>query len=143
VYSLDGATLPSGSNVAITIPGLADYSVTSLEMASADGEPVTVTRKSLGLVPSDFQLAQNYPNPFNPETKIEFSLPTAGLTTVTVYDALGRTVTTLVSDQLDAGHHSVIWNGTNERGDAVASGVYFYRLQTSMGSVSRKMMLLK
>jgi hypothetical protein len=143
VYSLDGATLPSGDNVAITIPGLEHYDVTSMEMASADGEPVTVTRKSLGLVPEDFQLAQNYPNPFNPETKIEFSLPAAGMVTLTVYDALGRTVTTLVSDQLEAGHHSVTWRGTNERGEAVASGVYFYRLQTNSGSVSRKMMLLK
>lgn len=143
VYSLQGAEMSSGLQTVLTIPGLQDYTIMALDLASSDGEPINITRKSVGLIPSNYRLEQNYPNPFNPSTRIEFSLPQAGNITLTIYDALGRTVRRLASGMTEAGQHAVVWNGSNEQGQAVSSGVYFYRLETANGSYSRKMVLLK
>jgi uncharacterized delta-60 repeat protein len=93
--------------------------------------------------PSEFELSQNYPNPFNPSTKIEFNLVKSGFVTLQIYDILGRKVRTLVSEELSSGYKSVIWDGKNEEGDAVASGVYFYQLKVGDFSEPKKMLLLK
>jgi uncharacterized delta-60 repeat protein len=93
--------------------------------------------------PSQFDLSQNYPNPFNPSTKIEFTLAKSGLVTLEIYDVLGRRVRTLVSEELSAGYKSVIWDGKNEDGNEVASGVYFYQLKVGDSSEPKKMLLLK
>jgi flagellar hook assembly protein FlgD len=135
--------MSSGMQTVLTIPGLKNYTITALDLASSDGGPVNVTRKSVGLLPGSYRLEQNYPNPFNPSTRIEFSLPQSGNVTLTIYDALGRTVRQLVSGMTEAGQHAVVWNGSNEQGQAVSSGVYFYRLETTNGSYSRKMVLVK
>ncbi len=89
-------------------------------------------------VPSDFALEQNYPNPFNPVTKINFSLPKAEYVKLTIYDALGREIETLVSENLNPGTYQAEWNGSN-----YASGVYFYRLQAGSYSETKSMMLVK
>jgi len=94
-------------------------------------------------VPAQVQLAQNYPNPFNPETTIRFSVPKRQEVTLAVYDLLGRQVTTLVSKQMNAGEHTVTWSGTDNNGQPVASGVYFYRLNTKDETRLRKMILLR
>jgi hypothetical protein len=93
--------------------------------------------------PSEFDLSQNYPNPFNPSTKIEFTLARSGFVTLQIYDTLGRKVRTLVSEELSSGYKSVIWDGKNEDGDEVASGVYFYQLKVGDFSEPKKMLLLK
>lgn len=93
--------------------------------------------------PRGATLAQNTPNPFNPITEIAFALDQGDRIALHVYDATGRLVTTLVSGDLPAGRHSVIWNGTNDTGELVASGVYRYVLNTSDGRTSRSMVLLK
>ena len=93
--------------------------------------------------PSEFDLSQNYPNPFNPSTKIEFTLAKSGFVTLQIYDTLGRKVRTLVSEELSSGYKSVIWDGKNEDGEAVASGVYFYQLKVGDFSEPKKMLLLK
>ncbi|HSQ75223.1 MAG TPA: FlgD immunoglobulin-like domain containing protein, partial [Bacteroidota bacterium] len=81
-------------------------------------------------IPTRFALDQNYPNPFNPTTTIRFGLPSAASVRLTVYDALGREVTTLIdNEERAAGYVSVVWNGQNSSGARVASGVYFYRIQ--------------
>ena len=81
-------------------------------------------------IPTRFSLDQNYPNPFNPATTIRFGLPAAASVRLTVYDALGREVTTLIdNEERAAGYVSVTWNGLNSTGARVASGVYFYRIQ--------------
>lgn len=89
-------------------------------------------------VPSDFSLYQNYPNPFNPVTTISFTLPSAAFTTLTVFDLLGRTVTELVSERMDAGPHSVTFNG-----NISPSGVYFYQLRSGMHLETKKMVLVR
>ena len=93
------------------------------------------------LSPSSFALGQNYPNPFNPTTRIQFSLPNVGTlhaTSLRVYDVLGREVATLVNDVMNPGNHEVTFNGNN-----LASGMYYYRLQTAGFIDTRRMMLVK
>jgi hypothetical protein len=93
--------------------------------------------------PSEFDLSQNYPNPFNPTTKIEFTLTKSGFVTLEIYDVLGRKVRILVSEELSSGYKSVIWDGKNDDGESVASGVYFYQLKVGDFSEPKKMLLLK
>ena len=94
-------------------------------------------------LPKQYGLDQNYPNPFNPSTEISFSLPKSGEARVEVVNALGQTVKTLVSGLQSAGNHRVTWDGTDERGQAVSSGVYFYRIVSGEFNASKKMILLK
>jgi hypothetical protein len=94
-------------------------------------------------IPSRFELTQNYPNPFNPTTTIAFSLAEAGPVQLSVYDVSGRLVKTLLNRNMQAKRHTVDWNGTDSRGNPVASGVYFYRLNTGRFSSTRKMLILK
>ncbi len=85
----------------------------------------------------------NYPNPFNPDTKICFSLKDAGQVKLTVYNIKGEKVKTLVDQQMDPDFYEILWNGDDEQEKAVASGVYFYRLQTQDYCKTRKCILLK
>lgn len=98
---------------------------------------------STAAIPLEYHLQQNYPNPFNPSTQISFTLPTEVEVTVVVYNMLGQTVATLVDETLPTGSHTVVWDGTDDSGQAVATGVYFYRLQTDEFSQSLKMVLIK
>ncbi|MBD3340003.1 MAG: T9SS type A sorting domain-containing protein [Candidatus Lokiarchaeota archaeon] len=91
--------------------------------------PFTSMRSSIVSIPTKYYLSQNYPNPFNPETKINFQIPKSGKVTVKIYDILGREVKTLVDDFYYAGNYNISWDGSDELGNSVASGVYFYQLQ--------------
>jgi len=95
------------------------------------------------ILPKEYSLAQNSPNPFNPSTNIQFDLPKAGNTKLTVYNVLGQTVRTLFDEELPAGKHSVIFDGRDENGGNIASGIYFYRLDSENYTQSKKMILLK
>jgi hypothetical protein len=86
---------------------------------------------------------ENYPNPFNPQTTISFRTTTAGPARLTVYNVLGRRVATLLDRYLTPGDQTVVWDGTDEAGHQVASGVYLYLLQAGDAVESRKMLLLK
>ncbi len=93
--------------------------------------------------PGTFQLSQNYPNPFNPLTNMEFGIGNAEWVKLTVYDVLGRKVRTLVNERKLPGTYTVQWNGTNDAGQPVASGVYLYRLQAANHTLVRKMLLIR
>lgn len=99
---------------------------------------ITGVEQLPGDIPKEFELAQNYPNPFNPATSIEFSVPEKGQVTLRVYDILGREVETLVNDVLLAGKHRALFDATR-----LASGTYFYRLQSGNFIDTKKMILLK
>ena len=101
-------------------------------------DPTDVDDPDLAILPDRVSLAQNYPNPFNPTTTIAFSLPARSRVRLDVIDILGRTVDGLDLGQLSGGDHHIEYNATG-----LASGVYFYRLETDHGSQTRKMMLLK
>ena len=98
---------------------------------------ITTKVIDLGTMPSAYALMQNFPNPFNPTTTIRYDLPRATKVSLKVYDVLGREVATLAHDHLNAGHYQVQWNAN------VASGIYFYRLQTEEFVETKKMILLK
>ncbi|MFA4958394.1 MAG: T9SS type A sorting domain-containing protein [Candidatus Cloacimonas sp.] len=88
-------------------------------------------------------LENNYPNPFNPSTTIRYSLEKNTPCKIEVYNLRGQRVNTLVNEVKTKGHHSVVWNGRDDKGRSVASGVYFYKLSTSRKSLTKKMLLLK
>jgi len=96
-----------------------------------------------GTLPATYTLAQNYPNPFNPTTTIKYSLARRADVEITVYNLLGQRVRTLVDEQKGMGHHSIIWNGDNDNGEEVSTGIYFYRIKTDDFISSKKMLLLK
>jgi hypothetical protein len=123
------------------------YYVTAV-YGSYESEPsneVTLehTEVDLNIVPLTTYLKGNHPNPFNPETRISFALSSASETVVQIYNIRGENVRTLINEQLDAGHHSVIWNGTDDNDRSVASGIYFYKFKTDNFNETRKMLLLK
>ncbi len=95
------------------------------------------------LLPKKFELYNNYPNPFNPTTTISYDLPVATHVSVEIYNVLGQVVTCLIDENQSAGHYQVIWDSKDGNGDAVASGMYFYRIKTDQFVNSKKMILLK
>jgi hypothetical protein len=88
-------------------------------------------------------LAQNHPNPFNPSTRIRYSLSRSGPVRLSIFDERGRLVRNLVDEPRGPGRHQAIWNGTDERGRRVASGVYHYVLRADGQELRRKMVLVK
>ena len=105
--------------------------------------PTSVTEAGGRILPADYLLSQNQPNPFNPVTSVRFALPRGSEVRLTVFDVTGRVVRTLVDEELPAGYHETSWDGRSDSGQRVASGVYFYRLETAEFSATRKMTLLK
>jgi hypothetical protein len=99
--------------------------------------------QNINLSPTEYNLSQNYPNPFNPETRIQFGLPERGYVRLNVYNMLGQVVAVLVNGELPAGTKEVIWNGKDQNGRSVTSGVYFYRLETPQGAIAKKLTLVK
>ncbi len=89
------------------------------------------------------ELKANYPNPFNPTTTISFSLVNAGDVTLKVFNSKGQLVKTLIDREMVATDHNVVWHGNDDNGNAVSSGIYFYRMQAKGFSSTQKMMLLK
>jgi hypothetical protein len=96
-----------------------------------------------GKLPKVNSLAQNFPNPFNPSTTIKFDLKDKGFVTLKVYNVAGELVRTLVNGMKDAGAYTIPWNGMNDRGGAVASGIYFYKMETKDFSQTKKMVMLR
>jgi len=95
------------------------------------------------VLPADFLLYQNFPNPFNPETTIKFSLKKNADIKLVVYNMLGQKVRTLIDKKMTAGSHSAIWNGQDDGGNLMASGIYYYRLESDAFSLAQKMVLVK
>lgn len=93
--------------------------------------------------PTAMTLMQNYPNPFNPTTHISFSLPQTQHVRLSIYNMRGQLVKTLVNEKLKAGQNTLTWDGKDNRGNPVATGIYSYRIQSNGQSISRKMMLMK
>ena len=95
-------------------------------------------------VPDNFELSQNFPNPFNPSTVINYSLPKTSEVSLIVYDILGNEIRTLVNEaKKNSGSYSVMWDGTNDAGMKVSSGVYYYKIKTGNFVQVRKMLLIK
>lgn len=93
--------------------------------------------------PVKFNLAENYPNPFNPSTTIRFSIPDATNVELAIFNLKGQRIKTLASGEMNSGNHSIVWNGLDDNGRPVASGVYLYKLRGGSQTMTRKMMLMK
>ena len=108
----------------------------------SDGEffsAIAKVRVPLGEV----TLYQNYPNPFNPSTTIAFYLPKPARTVLTIYDAQGKRVVELLDENMSYGKHEIHWDGRNDQGNPVSTGVYFYRFQADKKVVTKKLTVLK
>lgn len=95
------------------------------------------------ILPTSYSVAQNYPNPFNASTVIRYSLPEQARVKIEIYNILGQKVKTLVDEVQTAGYKTVEWNGTNAQNRTVASGVYFYKINTGKYSEVKQMTMLK
>jgi hypothetical protein len=108
------------------------------------GKDEFVQAKLNDLLPKEYSLDQNFPNPFNPSTTISFTLPVQSHITLKVYNITGQQVKSLLAKNMDAGIHYIRWDGKDDRGAKVASGLYIYHMRTATGKhFSGKMVLLK
>jgi hypothetical protein len=105
--------------------------------------PPTSVRDGMGSLPTKFKLYFNYPNPFNPTTTIKFDIPKSSLVRLEVYNVLGVLVKTLVDEQKEQGSYSVAWDGMDNSGTQISSGLYFYKLTTEKGCRTNKAILIK
>jgi len=105
-------------------------------------DPNSIENNNLNPIPQSFSLQQNYPNPFNPSTIIKWQQPETGLVTLKIYDVLGREVTTIVNEELQAGEYEVEFSTTGG-GDGLSSGIYFYQLKSGNYIETKKMVLLR
>ena len=124
------------------------YKVSAIDVHGNESDcavlrPEDVTGAETPDVPEASYLSQNFPNPFNPATRIAFGLEAPANVRLRVYDAAGRLVRTLSDGSRSAGHYTEIWDGRNARGELVASGVYFYRLEVGPFTQTRKMILAR
>ena len=94
-------------------------------------------------IPSIFSLSQNYPNPFNPITKLDYNLPLRSKVNISIYNVLGQEIKTLVNEVKEYGYHSTTWNGQDNLGRDMSSGVYFARIISQGFTKTRKMLLVK
>ncbi|UCD17712.1 MAG: T9SS type A sorting domain-containing protein, partial [Candidatus Zixiibacteriota bacterium] len=145
VYGEEGQQIPAGTNHFLIVDNSVTFKIREVQFSSAYGTMLgSVFKEDLAeLVPHGFELHQNHPNPFNPATEISFELPRTSRVTLAVYNLLGQEIATLIDRELQAGRHAVIWNGRDESGRKVSSGVYLYRIQADEFSKSKKMILLK
>jgi len=119
-------------------------SVGSIFIDDAQHDFTTPVENEIEVLPKEYVLDQNYPNPFNPSTIINFNLPEAVNVKMEIFNIIGEKVVTLILDQeYKAGRHSVQWNGKNQNGNQVPSGIYLYKFQSNNFSAVKKMMLLK
>ncbi len=108
-----------------------------------EGQNTTGVKDETTTIPKKYELFQNYPNPFNPSTTIKFAVAKAGQVQLIVYDLLGRKVKTLFNENTHVGYHTIVWDGTNDYGSKVATGIYFYQLRAGSVQLTHKMILLK
>ena len=95
------------------------------------------------VTPADFALLQNYPNPFNPRTTIPFAVHSPVHTTLRIYNVRGQLVKTLVDEEMETGRHSMLWDGRDDKGKQLASGIYFFKLTAGLYHQVQKMVLLR
>ena len=125
------------------------YIVSAVDVHENHGEysevlTITVLDVDVNLgLPNVFAIHQNYPNPFNPITKINYDLPEDALVSINVFDLMGRSIKTLVSEKISAGFNSTLWDATNDYGESVSAGMYIYTIQAGDFKQTKKMLLLK
>ena len=135
----------TGTSLDVSGAGYAFYFVTATDFSGNEGRPAAInTLTGVGGAPESYVLSiSSYPNPFNPATMVRYTLPSRSRITIAVYDLRGARIAMLVDREMEAGAHTIEWNGRDNRGNSVGSGVYFARLMSPAGQRSYKMTLLK
>jgi hypothetical protein len=143
--AMAGLTPLTDGSIAVIKLGLKNpESVVSVNGSTKMNDEVSATMSAkVREIPADFSLSQNYPNPFNPTTNIKYGLSTDSRVSLVVYNILGQAVRTLVSADQEAGIYNVKWDGTNDFGSRVSSGIYIYRITAGNFVSTIKMNLLK
>ncbi|NMC43023.1 MAG: T9SS type A sorting domain-containing protein [candidate division Zixibacteria bacterium] len=144
-YGWSGAVTPTMTGYTFT-PADRNYTAVLSDQINQDFMPSIATDvddETGDPLPDRFAVAQNHPNPFNPSTVIEYAVPKQARVTIAVFDVLGRWVRTLVDDVQPAGWHQVVWDGADQAGSGISTGIYFYRLQADGYTQTRKMVLMK
>lgn len=149
-YALVLETTDTQYNETFTLQGIYKFYIT-VKYLNVDGSPSDIMNVPFPYVSNPqseipgliTKLENNYPNPFNPTTTIAFSLAKPGRTSLVVYNLKGQIVKRLVSGDLNAGNHKVVWDGRDSLNRSVASGMYFYRLESGSYRSTRKMLLMK
>jgi hypothetical protein len=108
-----------------------------------EASPVEWEESDFSQRPTDFALRQNYPNPFNPITVIQYSLPKSSFVKIEIYNILGQKVRTLLEEPQELGYKTIQWDGEDDSGVEVSSGVYFYKIEAGTFVECKKMTLLK
>jgi hypothetical protein len=139
IYDEEGDVIPAGEGVLFTIPGNGSAEVSMVDASDWSGQVLRVNLESL---PGQFQLSQNRPNPFNMSTEISFSLSSPAQWKIDIFNIAGQVIREY-SGYEEAGQVSVIWDGCDNAGNPVASGIYLYRARAGDQSQTRKMSLLK
>ena len=142
-----GQVLPN--NPSVNFKGALDdirifnYALTVDEIQNLYHEKTSVEQQNLSQLPGEYDLAQNFPNPFNSLTTIRYQMKEAGPVKIEIYDILGQKVRTLVDQQKGAGYYSISWDGKNDQGWQVSSGIYLYKMKTKDFLKGRKLILIK
>lgn len=143
IFSFKGKSLPSGNRELFTLDD-PQTKLKELAVSDAPGYLMQVTyQEQTTASPSSLRLDQNYPNPFNQETQISFYLAQPGRVKLDIYNIRGQKVRELVNESRGAGLHHVRWDGTNDSGENIATGIYLYRLVAGQESLTRKLTLIK
>jgi len=135
VYSMESSSIPAGSYTLFRVPGATKLTVEKMEIVTAGGVQAEVT---IYEPPKRFVLYQNRPNPVKSETEIAYAIPAGSRVTLRIYDIAGKLVETLLDEWQEAGVHRSIWDARD-----MASGVYFYKLQTDRRTETRKLILVR
>jgi len=150
IVSLDGYTGANGAQVRFRFrlasnedSNVADGIYIDDVYIFADTVLTSVEKETGSALPKEYSLAQNYPNPFNPVTTIHYELPKDDHVAIEIYNILGTRIATLVDIAHKAGRYELVWNGRNDSGAQVSSGVYFYKLKTRSFTDVKKMILIK
>ena len=130
----DGATVVAVTNISSSASTMTADLIVGIAAGIEEGDE---------LLPTSVELAQNYPNPFNPETNIQFTMDIGGDVTLDVFNVAGQKVKSLFDGTAEPGTNTVSWDATNEDGHRVASGVYFYKLTSSISKEVKKMVLVR
>jgi hypothetical protein len=146
IFNLNGSTLPIGRYTLGTFQEMQpNIQLTKAILSDPAGKNVITSVYNNGspLIPTEYYLNQNYPNPFNSTTTIEFGLPEKTDVTITIYNVLGQLVREYRLGEMNPGRYKIQWDGRNQMGNIVASGVYFYRMHTPQFTKVRKLVLIK
>jgi hypothetical protein len=143
--AMAGATpLPSGTVATIMVRLKDKESRLSFSTDAVLNEAAqSVGAVEVAAVPATFALDQNYPNPFNPSTTVRYQIPNNANVNLDIYNLQGQKIRTLVSKEQKAGYYSVVWDGRNEAGQTVSSGLYLYRVQAGSFVATHKMLMIK